>query len=158
RAVPRLVFRPIRDVVPDEAGTMGGLLVDADDPIARSFQKAHDLPPSAGIVPVFALGGALNRDADVGLGDRPRLVLKRNTRRDFSRIDTENVSGGAMQADMAEVARLVDEFLIVEEQADAVCCVVALDLDLFGGHECDVRIGIPEQRYELVAHEAGEPA
>src|SRR5258708_35054602 len=102
RAVRGLVLCPIGDVVPDEASPMGWLLVDADDAVAGLFQKAHDLSPAAGVVPVLALSRALNPDADIGLGDRPRIVSKRDPRGDFGWIDTEHGSGCAMHGGKAK--------------------------------------------------------
>ena len=49
----------------------------------------------------------------------------------LGRIDAEDVAGGAVQPDIAEIAGLVDALLVVEEQADAVGRVIALGVDLF---------------------------
>ena len=89
----------------------------------------------------MALRRALHRDADVGLGDRPAVVGECDARRHLGRIDAENIAGGAMQADMAEVAGLVHAVLVVEEQPHAVGRVIALGLDLLVRDEGDVRIG-----------------
>lgn len=66
-------------------------------PEAAVFQEAHHVMPAAWVVPVLALGGALHRDAVIGLGDRPRVVRNGQTRRLFLRIDADDVSGGAVQ-------------------------------------------------------------
>jgi hypothetical protein len=67
------------------------------------------------IVPVLALGRALYRDADVAFGDRSRAILGHDARRHFGRIDAEDVARGAMQADMAKVARLTHAVHVIEE-------------------------------------------
>ena len=63
-----------------------------------------------------------------------------------------------MQADVAEVAGLMQTVLVVEEQPHTVGGVVLFRLDLLVGEEGDVRIGVAEQRNEFVRHPAGEPA
>ena len=107
RPVAGLVLGAVRDVVPDEPGAVHRLLVDADDAIAGLLQEADDLAPAGRVVPVFALRRALHCDADIGLGDRPRVVGERDARRRFGRVDAEDVAGGAVQPDMAEIAGLV---------------------------------------------------
>jgi hypothetical protein len=56
-------------------------------------------------------------------------------RRHLGRIDTQDVTGRAVQPDMAEIAGLVDTILVVEEQPDIVGRVIALRLDLLVGEE-----------------------
>jgi hypothetical protein len=67
-----------------------------------------------------------------------------------------------MQPDMAEIGRLVDAILVVEEQPQAVGGVERLGqllLDqLFMRDEVDLRIGIAQQRNEQAGHGAGHPA
>ena len=120
RAVAGLVLGAVRDVVPDKPGAVRRLLVDADDAVAGLLQERDDLAPAVRVVPVLCLRRALHRDADIGLGDRPAVVGERNARRHLGRIDAQDVAGGAVQPDIAEVAGLEDEVLVVEEQAR--CC------------------------------------
>src|SRR5262249_9204174 len=64
---------------------------------------------------------------------------------------------GPVQPDKAEVAGLLNEVIVVEEQADIVGGVITLRLDLLVGDEGDVGIGRTKQRDELLGHGAGEP-
>ena len=75
--------------------------------------------PAVGIVPILGLRRALHRDADIGFGDRTGIVGERDARRHLSRIDAQNVTGGAMQSDMAEIAGLMQTILVIEEQPHA---------------------------------------
>src|SRR5258707_6434788 len=109
--------------------TMGGLLINADNAVTRLFQEADNLTPASRVIPVFALGCALSSNADIRLSDRSCVVIERNTRRNFCRIDAENVACGAMQPDVTEVRRLIHEVLIVEEQPDAVSRIIDFGLD-----------------------------
>ena len=72
--VAGLVLRPVRDMVPHDAGAVRWLLIDAYDAVTRALDKLHDLPPAVGVVPVFALRRALDGNADVRLGDGPGVV------------------------------------------------------------------------------------
>src|ERR1051325_1863931 len=56
------------------------------------------------VVPVFRLRRRLRGDADIGLGDRPALIRQDHARRLLGRVDAEDIAGGAVQPDMAEVA------------------------------------------------------
>jgi hypothetical protein len=56
RLVAGLVLGTVGNVVPDQAGAMDRLLVDADDAVAGLLQERDDLAPAVGVVPVFALG------------------------------------------------------------------------------------------------------
>src|SRR5258708_25136684 len=124
--------------------TMGGLLINADDAVTHCFQEADNLTPASRVVPVFALGRALNRNADIRLSDRSSVVIERDARRNFCRIDAENIARSAMQPDVTEVRGLIHEVLVVEEQPDAVCRIIAFGLDLLMGEEGDVRVCIPK--------------
>src|SRR5262249_10905731 len=73
RPLAGLVLGAVRNVIPDQAGAVSRLLVDTDDAIAGLLQERDDLAPAVRIVPVFALGRALHRDADVGIRDRPAV-------------------------------------------------------------------------------------
>jgi len=75
RLIAGLVFGAVRDVIPDQVAAMNRLLIDADDPITSSFQECDDRAPALGVIPILALGGALDRDADIGFGDRPRIIF-----------------------------------------------------------------------------------
>src|SRR5260370_1149220 len=101
--------------------TMVRLLINADDAVTHCFQEAENLTPASRVVPVFALGCALNSNADIRLGDRSGVVIERNARRNFCRIDAENIARGAMHPDVTEVRRLIHEDLVVAEQPNAVC-------------------------------------
>src|SRR5258708_20157269 len=124
--------------------TMGRLLINADGAVTDWFEEGENLTAASRVVPVFALGCALNSNADIRLGDRSGVVIERNARRNFCRIDAENIARGAMQPDVTEVRRLIHEVLVVEEQPDAVCRIIVFGLDLLVGEEGDVRICIPK--------------
>ena len=81
------------------------------DPIAGFLEEVDDLVPAGRVVPVFALGGALRRDADVGFGDRPACRRRSDARRHLGRIDAQDIAGGAMQPDVAKVAGLMQKSL-----------------------------------------------
>ena len=51
----------------------------------------------------------------------------------LGRIDAENVARGPVQPDVTEIAGLLDQSLVVEEQSDAVGRVIALRLDAHRG-------------------------
>ena len=125
------------------------LLVDADDAIAGLLEEARRSRASRSGCSSICLGRALHRDADIGLGDRPAVVVERDARRHLGRVDAEDIAGGAVQPDMTEVARLIDAVLVVEEQPHAVGGVIALGLDLLVGDEGDVGIGVAKQRDQL---------
>src|SRR5215468_9697125 len=137
---------------------MGRLLIDADDAIARLFQEGDDFAPAVGVVPVFALGGALHRDADIGLSDWPVVVAERDARRLLGRIDAQDIAGSAVQANMTEVAGLEDVVLVVEEKPHGVSCVIALGLDFIVREKRDLGIAVTQERDQLVAQSAGQPA
>src|SRR6202043_1044512 len=103
RLVAGFILGAMRDVIPDQVATMNRLLVDADDPITGLFQERDDRAPAFGVVPILALGGALDRDADVGFDDRSRIIFNGQSRLGFGWIDAENMAGGAMQPDIAKV-------------------------------------------------------
>src|SRR6516165_4155739 len=106
RSVTSFILRAMWDVIPHQACTMDAPLVDADDPIAGLLQEADDLVPAVWIIPVLALCCALNRNADVRLGDRSAVVCQRDAGRHLGRIYAENVAGCPMQPDVTEVGRL----------------------------------------------------
>lgn len=99
---------------------MDRLLVDADHAIAVILQEPNDLVPAVRIVPVFALRRALHRDAHIRLGDRRAFIRAAQARRCLGRIGAEDIAGGAIQPDMAEVGGLMDALGVVEEQAERV--------------------------------------
>src|SRR5258707_6133011 len=109
------------------------LLVNAHDSISSLFQECDDRAPALRVVPVLALGGTLNGDADIGFSDRPCIIFDRESWPHLRWINSENIAGGAMQPDMAKVARLMDEVLVIEKQTYAVGGVVTLRIDLFVG-------------------------
>ena len=79
------VLGSVGNVVPDHAGAVDRLLVDADDPVAGLFQEGHDLRASRWgySSTCTALCSALHCDANVGLSDRPAAVAERDMRRHF---------------------------------------------------------------------------
>ena len=50
-------------------------LVDADDAISSLFQECDNRAPALRVIPVLALGGTLDGDADIGFGDRPGIIF-----------------------------------------------------------------------------------
>jgi len=158
RPVAGLILGPPGDVVPQQLMTVQWLLVDADHPIAAIFQELDQLAPAGGIVPVFGLGRALHRDADVGLGDRGAAFLHGHPGRRLGGIDAEDVAGGAVQPDQTEITGLVDTFLVVEEQAQIVSGVKIGGIDRIGGEKGDVGIGWLEQVEQPGGHRASQSA
>src|SRR5579862_8707174 len=63
-----------------------------------------------------------------------------------------------MQPDLAKVARLGHQALVIEEQPEAVGRVVTLGPDLLMGEKGDIRIGIAKDRNQVLAHGASQPA
>src|SRR5258707_5989182 len=57
---------------------------------------------------------------------------------------------------MAKVARLEHEILIVEEQSDAVGCVITLGLHFLVGEEDNVGVGAAKQRDQLFPYRASQ--
>src|SRR5215469_7485363 len=121
---------------------MGGLLVDADDAVASVLQEGDDLAPAVGVVPVLALGGALDRDADIRLDDRPAVILERDAWRLLGWIDAENIAGCAVQPDMTEVAGLENMILVVKEEPHRIGRVIALGLDFIVREKRDLGIAV----------------
>jgi hypothetical protein len=109
RAVAGLVLGAVAGSVgPDQAVAVQRLLVDADDAVAARLEEGDDLAPACRVVPVLALARALHGDADIGLRDRAAVVGQGEAGRDLGGVDAEDVAGGAVQADMAEVDGLPD--------------------------------------------------
>src|SRR5262249_31848027 len=103
-------------------------------------------------------GGALHRDADIGLGDRPPVVAKRNARRHLRRIDAQDIARGAVQTDVTEIAGLEYVVLVIEEKPHGVSRVIALGLDFVVSEESYLRINVAQERDQLVSHCAEELA
>src|SRR4051794_19282013 len=87
RLVAGLIFRALRNVVPDQSGAMRGLLIDANDAIAGVLEEGNNLAPAGRVVPVFALRRALCTDADVGLSDRTAVIGNVHAWRSLGRVD-----------------------------------------------------------------------
>src|SRR5580658_4735272 len=85
---PRFIFDAVWDMVPEEPPAVHPLLVDADDAVTGITQELDHLVPAVRVVPVFCLRGALCRNANVWLFDRPAFVGKYQPRGLLSRIDT----------------------------------------------------------------------
>src|SRR4029077_20503507 len=123
-----LVLRSMGNMAPYQTAAMRRLSVDAYDAVAVLLQESDNLPPAGGIVPVLALHGALRRDADVTLGDRPRLVGELDPRRFLGRVDTEDITSRPVQPDVAEVAGLIKAVLVAEEHSHFIGGIVVLRL------------------------------
>jgi hypothetical protein len=95
--VSRHVFRPGRNMGPDEPLPVGRFLIDTYDPIAGVLEKRDDFTPAGRIVPKLRLQGALHGDADIGLFERPRVVFDRDPWPLLGWVDAENIACSAMQ-------------------------------------------------------------
>ncbi len=158
RLVPGVILRSVRDMIPQQAVTVGRLLIDTDDPVTCLLEERDDRSPAFRIVPVLALRRALHGNANIGIRNRPAIVLQSDAGGHFCRVDAEDVGGGAVQSDMPEIARLIDEILVVKKQPHGIGGIIACRIDLFVGYESYSRIGIANEVNDLFAHGAGELA
>ncbi len=120
RPVAGQVLGAVRDVRPDQAGAVHRLLVDAQHPLAARLERRDHLAPAVRVVPVLGLAAALHGDAGVGLRDGAALVGQGEAGRRLRRVDAQDVGGGAVQPDVAEVGGLPVAGGVVEEQAERV--------------------------------------
>src|SRR5262249_31937608 len=86
------------------------------------------------------------------------VVAKRDARRLLGRIDAQDITGGAVQADMTEVAGLEDVVLVVEEKPHRIGCVIALGVDFIVREKRDLGVAVTQERDQLVPQSAGQPA
>src|SRR5215469_5530068 len=143
---------------PNQTMAVDGLLIDANNAIAGLLEIADDLPPTMRVVPIFVLRRALHGHANIRIRYRTAVINEGNARWHLGRVDTQDVTCGPVQPDMAKITRLVRQLVVVEEQGNAVGGVVALGSNRVVGQERDVRISVAEQWDERLADGAGQPA
>src|SRR5690348_5112747 len=102
--------------------------------------------------------GTLHRDANIWLRDGPAIVFERDARRQFGRVNAQDVSGGAVQPDEAKIAGLKDASLVIEEEPDVVGGVVLPGIDLFMGKEADLRVSVSKKGDETLGHGTAQTA
>lgn len=150
------VFSAMGDMVPDVAQPIGGVLVDAEDPVACLLEVPDDGLPAIAVVPVFALGGCLGGDADIGFFNLPfRAELE--LRYDFFGINPQDITCCPVQADFTEVDGL-EGGVCLEEKPDAVGGVGCLVLEVLRGGEGDAGVLVFEEFDDQRPHCAFEPA
>lgn len=146
------VFCPMGDMVPDVAQPVGGILVDTEHPVACLLEVPDDGLPTIAVVPVFALGGCLGGDADVGFFDLP-FGTEFELRHDFFRVNTQDITGCPVEPDFPEVDGLKCR-IALEEEPDAVGGVRGLVLEVFRCGEGDVGVLVFEEFDDQRPHRA----
>ena len=70
-----LIFCTIRNLIPDNAGSVESLLINTDNAVATLLEKCNDTQPAIRATLVFPLCPCLCGNAHIRLHDRPRIVL-----------------------------------------------------------------------------------
>ena len=135
---------------------MDFFLIDTKHAIAVVFQILHHSHPAEGIVPIFCLTAGLCGDTHIFFLDLAGCG-KIEARGDIGRIHAEDVSGSAVQPDIAEVDRLIIH-IATEKQSHVIGGIGFVFQRIFRRDKGDIRILITDKVGDPRSHHADHAA